>query len=53
MVTDMSGTGIYYRYVDILFIEGGAVFVPNMVGFLCDCRKLQVNLRINDMLKAE
>ena len=33
--------------------NGGAVFVPNMVGFLCDCRKLQVNLRINDMLKAE
>ena len=24
MVTDMSDTGIYYRYVDILFIEGGA-----------------------------
>ena len=24
MVTDIFDTGIYYRYVDILFIEGGA-----------------------------
>ena len=24
MVTDMSGTGIYYRYAGILFVRGGA-----------------------------